>query len=88
MRPSAAAIVAAEALCEDGEAWQRLLAMLPEERRKEMPRRPGFVFAVQLTGKPLAPDSLFSFSQVTLHRAARHLERLAFEVSLLEIPRR
>ncbi len=53
-----------------------------------MPRRPGFVFAVQLTGKPLAPDSLFSFSQVTLHRAARHLERLAFEVSLLEIPRR
>jgi uncharacterized protein (TIGR04141 family) len=80
------AIVAAEALCDGDETHDRLLAMIPGSRRAEMPRRPGFVFAIQLTKGDLTPDSLFTFSQVTLHRAARHLHRLDMDVSVVAIP--
>ncbi|MFD0819571.1 DUF6119 family protein [Micromonospora zhanjiangensis] len=82
------AIVAAEAIVQGDETWSGLLDRLPEPRRAAMPRRPDFVFGIQLTKGELTPDSLFTFSQVTLHRAARHLERLGMEVAVVGIPTR
>jgi uncharacterized protein (TIGR04141 family) len=76
------AIVAAEHLCDGDSAYRKLLAMLPKSRRKDVPRRPDFVFAIQLTKGDLTPDSLFTFSKVALSRAARHLHRLHMTVSL------
>ncbi|MGN9894902.1 DUF6119 family protein [Micromonospora sp. L31] len=82
------AVVAAEAILDGEQAWQELLARLPADRRAAVPRRPGFVFAIQLTKGELTPDSLFTFSQVTLYRAARHLHRLGMDVSVVAIPTR
>lgn len=80
------AIVAAEAILDGEHAWQELLAMLPPDRAALVPRRPSIIFAVQLTKGALTPDSLFTFSQVTLYRAARHLYRLGMDVSLVGVP--
>jgi uncharacterized protein (TIGR04141 family) len=82
------AIVAAEAIVQGDETWHGLLDRLPEPRRANMPRRPDIVFAIQLTKGELTPDSLFTFSQVTLHRAAWHLERLGMGVAVVDIPTR
>jgi len=80
------AIVAAEDLCDGEHAYRRLLAWLPPERRQLVPRRPNFVFGIQLVKGNLTADSLFTFSKVGLFRAARHLHRLHMSVSVVEIP--
>jgi len=82
------AIVAAENLCDGDQAYQKLLAMLPESRRADVPRRPEFIFAIQLTKGDLTADSLFTFSQVGLFRAARHLHRLNMKVCVVGIDAR
>jgi uncharacterized protein (TIGR04141 family) len=79
------AVVAAEAL-RDGEARRWLTDRLPAGQADLVPDNPHFVFAVQLKGRTLTPDTLFTFSLVTLHRAANHLERLGMRVSVIDIP--
>jgi uncharacterized protein (TIGR04141 family) len=80
------AIVAAEDLCDGDHAYRRLLTWLPPERRPLVPRRPNFVFGIQLAKGELTANSLFTFSKVGLFRATRHLHRLHMPVSVVEIP--
>ena len=83
------AIVAAEDLTDGDQAYQKLLDMLPATRRKDVARRPHFVFAIQLaSGKALSVASMFTFAKVGLFRAARHLHRLNMTVSVISIPAR
>ena len=82
------AIVAAEAIYH-GRGHQQLRRMLPKHRRDDVPQRPHFVFAIQLTKqtgeRKLTAESLFSFSKVGLNCAAQHLHRLAMNVSVVSI---
>lgn len=79
------AMVSANSFWDGGAAYQALRSMLPPDRRSDVQLRPHFVFAIQLTKGELTADSLFSFAKVGLFSAARHLERLAMNVSVLSI---
>lgn len=76
-------IVAAEAIYHG--RGQQLRQMLPEHRRGDIPQRPQFVFAIQLTKGELTAKSLFSLAKVGLNCAAQHLHRLAMNVSVVSI---
>lgn len=79
------AIVAADAIYHT-DARQKLAKKLPPRRRGDLPERPHFVLAIQLTGKDaLTAQTLFSFSKVALSCAAAHLHRLAMNVSIISI---
>ncbi len=83
--------VAADALLHERDARERLVTHV----RSTAPHRPistdfkpkKVVYAIALdSGKPLTADTLFTFSQVALYRAARRLRSDGIDVEVVGIP--
>jgi uncharacterized protein (TIGR04141 family) len=70
------------------DALRRKVATMDASRAKAIPARPNVVFAIQLTKGVLTPDSLFTFSRISLHRARQHIvNRLGLSAYVVDIPR-